>query len=91
MRKYPKPETMGPLQLSFEDLYGSYKKMIYGSGLELVSIPEDAEEIMVNRFLKVQHEHMTVRSQPSTSISLIKMVIQTTYERLHPGARSSIY
>jgi hypothetical protein len=76
---------MNQAKLTFDNIYESYKNMIYGIALEVSPSAQEAEEIMVSTFVKVHRDNIPAENHPSICISLIKTVIQTAHERLHPG------
>lgn len=70
---------------TFEILYHTYSKMLYGIALEISSDQKEAEEILINTFQKAYKQKITRQNYPSVCITLIRLIIQSAKERPSPN------
>lgn len=74
--------------ISIESIYDEFAPMLYSIALSIAPVPKDAEDILEATFLKIHKQNLTLGSRSSICAKLIKLVTQTAYEKLGPGARS---
>ena len=72
------------MKTSFENIYDAYCPMLYSIALQVSPTRKIAEKILINTFRKIYHQTDFQKKKPFC-IDLIKMIIQTAQEELHPG------
>ena len=66
---------------TLENTYDTYSPMLYGIAVNYSSSLNKADEILICTFQKLYGLQTTEQRQPSLCITLIKLTIQTAYER----------
>lgn len=67
-----------------EQLYDTYSPMLYGIALEISKTQSEAEEILMGTFQKIAAQDF-VKDDPTLSVTLVKLAIQTAHEQLGNG------
>lgn len=63
-------------------LYDSHGPMLYGVALQISPTQDEAEEILIRTFVKIERQAMFRNQHPSDCANLIKLVVQTGMEYL---------
>jgi hypothetical protein len=70
---------------TFENIYDTYCPILYSIALQVCDNKATAEKILLKTFRKVYQKKTDWQEQRPFCIDLIKMIIQTAQEELHPG------
>ncbi len=65
-----------------ESLYDQHSPVLYGVALQISPTQDEAEEILIRTFLKIDRQAMFGNDHPADCANLIKLVVQTGMEYL---------
>lgn len=75
--------------MNLENLYDTYSPMLLSMALEISNSRQDAEEILVQTFLKISRLKILDQYHVTLSGKLLKILIQTAKEFVNPQNNSS--
>lgn len=70
--------------LNLENLYDTYSPMLFSLALEITNSKTDAEEILVNTFLKINRLKIAEQHHVALSGKFIKLLVQTAKASVNP-------
>ncbi|HOZ51223.1 MAG TPA: hypothetical protein PLU17_05165 [Chitinophagaceae bacterium] len=71
----------------FESIYNKYIDMLYGITLEIAPSLEEADMILIKTFEKIKEQNVANLENSFICITLIKLLIQSAHQVLHPQER----
>lgn len=75
---------------NFENIYDKYSTIVYGIAVEISQTKKEAEEIVMNTFIKFHEQNLSEQVHPSPCITLIRLMMQTASELINPEKLKTI-